>query len=128
MKFQNKGIILIIFFLFATFLFSCGDDSDVVKPEKYFIRLIIEENIIEFDDQGSIGAIFSQSGPQYSLYLFGSEEDISGITIQILSDNPITTGIYSGFSELASFSVGVYIHLLMDSTTSPPMPKTPLVQ
>lgn len=103
------GIRTIFLFMLAAAMLACQDDEREPEPEKFFIRGCFGNVMIEFNEQGSLGAIVSQSGVQFSASLYGNNEEITGATIQIFDTEPIAPGSYSGFVQHDSHMEGVLL-------------------
>lgn len=114
MKFSNKAIKILLIFGLALFTFSCNGENEVIKPERYLIRFVFNDAIIEFDDQASLGATTSVANGQHLLTIYGGEGEFSGLTIQVFSNSAITTGTYSGFSQNEQYAQGLKFTFVYD--------------
>jgi hypothetical protein len=114
MRFSNKAIKLLIIFGLALFQLSCNDENEVVKPERYLIRFVFNDAVIEFDDQASLGATTSIVNGQHMATIYGGEGEFTGITIQVFSNSAINTGTYSGFSQNEQYAQGLKFTFVYD--------------
>lgn len=107
MRFFYKAIKLLTLLGLTFLVFSCNDENERVKPERYLIRLVFDDSVIEFDDEGSLGATKSAVNGQYLTTIYGGQDETIGLTIQVFSNSAITTGTYSGFSQGEEIAQGV---------------------
>jgi hypothetical protein len=91
----------------ALLVFSCQEDEKEPAPETYFIQATINNTVVEFKDQPSLGATTAHYGDQYELGIYGNIEEITGILIQIYDTEPLGLGNYSGLVQTDNQMVGV---------------------
>jgi len=114
MKLNHIYSKLFLAVLSAMLFFSCNNDNDFVKPERYLVRFVFNDAVIEFDDQASLGATLSLVNGQHMATIYGAEGEFSGLTIQVFSNSAITTGTYSGFSLNEHYAQGVKFTFVYD--------------
>lgn len=109
---MNKNILLALTRLLAVLLFlasfvACQDEDDNEPAEEYFIEATINNAVVKFDDQSSLGAVIMQYEGQYDLGIYGNIGDFTGILIQVYDGDPLSTGNYSGLVQNGDHLEGV---------------------
>ncbi|MDX9942400.1 MAG: hypothetical protein RBS53_09270 [Bacteroidales bacterium] len=110
----NNFLRLLAVIIFSTPILSCRDEVEKPYVEEYFIEVTINDAVVKFDDQASIGAIFNQYEGQYELGIYGNIGDFTGILIHIYDGEPLGTGSYSGLAQQEGFWEGVRFSFVDD--------------
>lgn len=97
----------IVFFLLSALVFSCQEDEDKPDPETYFIKAIIHNAVVLFEDQASVWATTNHIGEQFELGIYGTIGDATGIIIQVFDGESLTNSTYSGLLQAGDHLEGV---------------------
>ncbi len=106
---MRKFIRILLLLIVSTAFFSCNDKDEKEPVVEYFIRATVNGEAVYFSDQNTLWSNALHYEEQHEFNIYGSIGEIIGITIQMLDNQPIAPGIYSGLAETDTHFEGVRI-------------------
>ncbi len=105
---KNITVLLLIFMVSALF-FSCNDKDEKEPVVEYFISATVNGSAVYFNEQAALWGQALHYEQQHELNIYGSIEEIIGITIQVLDNQAIAPGVYAGLEDNGTHFEGVRI-------------------